>query len=180
VVPFTPPGEVADTGIWSVKGTVQQVREPRSFTTKSGTPSWVRNIVIAEGEESLRLVLWGDHALVPLAPGDPVEAYHATAKAGRFGGIELGVGRGSVLRVPAQERRPIAFAGTINAGHGCTFIDNDTEPKLIGTQLPHGTEVIVHGFIEGNRIHAERVEPVVLSREDILERISQFRQSSAS
>lgn len=179
-VPFTPLGDVPDTGIWSVRGTVQQLQQPRSFTTKNGTPSWVRNIVLAEGEETLRVVLWGDHALIPLAAGDPVEVYHAASKPGRYGGIELGVGRTSALKVPAQERRPVTFTGTIIAGPGCTFIDNETGRYLVTGEFPHGAEVTVHGFREGSRIHAERVEPVVLVRDEVLERIRAFRQNPSA
>ena len=96
-VPFTPLGSVGEQGIYSVQADVKEVKEPRSFTTRDGSGSWVRNIVVSDGKDELKVVLWGEKALIPVSPGDQVEVYHATAKPGRFGGIELGVGRGSCI-----------------------------------------------------------------------------------
>ena len=103
-VPVAPLASVGDTGFYSVTGEVKTVQEPRSFTSRDGTTSWVRNIRIGEGDEVLSVVLWGERALVPVHPGDRVEIYHAAAKPGRFGGIELGVGRGSIFR--SRTKRP--------------------------------------------------------------------------
>jgi replication factor A1 len=176
-VPFTPLGSVSDQGIYSVAGQVKQVQQPRSFTTRNGTASWVRNIIIQEGGDELRLVLWGDFALTPLKTGDRVEAYHATAKAGRFGGIELGVGRGSALRVPDEGARPIVFSGTIIHGQGCIFIDNGTERYLIEGSFPHGTGLSVSGLLKGSRIIPERAEPVVRKPDEVLARLQKFTES---
>jgi replication factor A1 len=175
-VPFTPLGKVSDTGIYSVQGEVRQVQQPRSFTTKSGTASWVRNILIHDGSDELRLVLWGEYALLPLGPGDTIEAYHATAKPGRYAGIELGVGRGSVLRVPKEESLPIRFTGTIIEGPGGFFIDNGTERYLVEGNFTHGTEMTITGMLAGSRILPELAEPVVTRAEDVLERIRKFRE----
>lgn len=177
VVPFTPPGKVSDTGIWSVKGEIKQLQQPRSFTTRNGAASWVRNIILREGSDELRIVLWGENALVHLNPGDTIEVYHATAKAGRFGGIELGVGRGSAFRVPQAGTRPVAFSGTIIEGPGCHFIDNGRERYLIEGNFAHGTEVFVSGTLTGSRIIPEKVEPVELKAEEMLVKIRQFRES---
>lgn len=175
VVPFTPLHSVADQGIYSVKGTVKQVQQPRSFVTRKGTTSWVANAVISDEDDELRIVLWGEHALVPVFPGDKVEIYHATAKPGRFGGIELGVGRWSVFRVPEGTARPIVFSGTIIAGPGCLFIDNGSERYLIEGTFTHGSEVTVTGLLSGSRIIPERVEPVVLDAESVLHNVRQFQ-----
>jgi replication factor A1 len=174
-VPFTPLAKVGDTGIWSVRGAVKQLQQPRSFVTRNGTPSWVRNVVLQDGGEELKVVLWGDHALVPLKTGDTIEAFHATAKAGKYGGIELGVGRGSALRVPAGEARPVTFTGTIIEGPGCRFIDNGKERYLIEGDLPHGQEFVIRGTLTGSRIHPGQAEPVRIAPEEILERIRAFR-----
>ena len=174
-VPFTPLHSVADQGIYSVKGTIRQVQQPRSFTTRNGATSWVRNVLIQDSDDELKLVLWGETALIPVSPGDQVEAYHATAKPGRFGGIELGVGRGSAFRVPEQAVRPITFAGTILAGPGCLFIDNGAERYLIEGTFTHGSEVAVTGLLSGSRILPERVEPVGLDAESVLRNVQQFR-----
>lgn len=176
-IPFTPLGRVGDTGIYSVKGTIRQAREPRSFTTRNGTPSWVRNVTITDGSDELRLVLWGDHALLTLNVGDAVEAYHGTAKAGKFGGIELGIGRGSVLFVPRNEVGPITFAGTVIEGPGGLCIDDGRERYLITGEYLHCSEIRVTGILEGSRIHPERVEPVPADAGELLDRIRAFRQT---
>jgi replication factor A1 len=153
-VPFTPIGSVSSQGTYSVQGTVKQVQQPRSFTTKNGTPSWVRNCVLTDGSDELKVVLWGEHALVPLAAGDKIEVYHATAKPGRFADIELGAGRGSALKVPEEASRPIVFTGTIIPGPGCLFIDDGKDRYLIEGSFPPGSELIVTGTLAGSRITA--------------------------
>ena len=176
-IPFTPLGSVSDQGVYSVRGQVKQQQQPRTFTTRNGTASWVRNIIIVDEGEELRMVLWGDFALTPLKTGDRVEAYHATAKPGRFGGIELGVGRGSALRVPDEEAHTIVFSGTIIHGQGCTFIDNGTDRYLIDGSFPHGTGLKVTGLIKGSRIVPTQAEPVVLKRDEVLAHLQRFNES---
>jgi replication factor A1 len=179
-VPFTPLHSVADQGIYSVKGTVKQVQQPRSFTTRNGTTSWVRNILIHDTDDDLRVVLWGDTALIPVSPGEQVEIYHATAKPGRFGGIEMGVGRGSAFRMPKEIVHPIIFSGTIIAGPGCFFIDNGSERYLMEGTFTHGSEVAVTGLLSGSRIIPEQVEPVVLNAESVLRNVRQFQDELKS
>lgn len=179
-VPFTPLHSVADQGIYSVKGTAKQVQQPHSFITRNGTTSWVRNAVIHDADDELKIVLWGNTALVPFSPGDQVEIYHATAKPGRFGGIELGVGRGSVFRVPTETVRPIHFTGTIIAGPGCLFIDNGSERYLIEGTFTHGSEVTVTGSLSGSRIIPNQAEPVVLDAESVLHTVRQFQDELKS
>ena len=175
-VPFAPLATVADQGTYSVHGEVKMVQQPRSFTTRNGTPSWVRNAVIHDGSDELRVVLWGETALLPLTPGDPVEIYNAPAKPGRTGDIELGVGRGSVIRVPKEVPQPITFRGTILPGQGCTFIDDGKDRYLIDGDFPAGTELQVTGILAGSRIIPEGVVPVEISTVDLLARIHKIRE----
>lgn len=174
-VPFAGLGSVGEEGIYSIQGDVKEVREPRSFTSRDGSGSWVRNIVVSDGKDELKVVLWGEKALIPVHPGDRVEIYHATAKPGRFGGIELGAGRGSSFRVPAREPEPIVFEGMIIAGPGCTFIDNGAERYIIEGDLPHGAEMRVTGILSGSRIIPDQVQPVEISPETLLQEIREFR-----
>jgi len=173
-VPFTPLCSVSEEGVYSIMGDVKEVKEPRSFTTRNGSVSWVRNIVVSDGKDDVKVVLWGEKALVPVLPGDTVRVYHATAKPGRYGGIELGVGRGSSFQVPEEESHPIIFEGTVINGQGCTFIDNGIERYLIEGNLPHGGEVQVTGILSGNRITAEYTQPVDLKPETLLVQLSGF------
>ena len=135
----------------------------------------MRNIVVSDGKDELKVVLWGEKALIPVHPGDRVEIYHATAKPGRFGGIELGAGRGSSFRVPEREPEPIVFEGTIITGPGCTFIDNGAERYIIEGDLPHGAEMRVTGVLSGSRIIPDQVQPVEISPETLLREIREFR-----
>jgi len=175
-IPFAPLGSVSDQGIYSIKGQVKQMQQPRSFTTKNGTASWVKNILVSDEGEELKLVLWGDFALIPLKAGDRVEAYNASAKPGRFGGIELGVGRGSAFLVPDESVQPVLFTGTIIHGQGCTFIDNGTDRYLIEGNFQHGTGLKVSGMLKGSRIITEQAEPVVLTTEKVLAHIQKFNE----
>jgi len=173
-VPFNSLCSVGEEGIYSIKGEVSEVKEPRSFTSRNGSGSWVRNIVVSDGKDELKVVLWGEKALIPVNPGDQIEIYHATAKPGRFGGIELGAGRGSSFCVPQGESKPIVFEGTIIAGPGCTFIDNGTERYLIDGEFPHGAEMQVTGILSGSRIIPDHVQPVELKPETLLLEIQGF------
>jgi replication factor A1 len=173
-IPFTPLCSVSEEGIYSISGEVKEVKEPRSFTTRDGSVSWVRNILVSDGKDDVKVVLWREKALLPVQTGDKVNVYHATAKAGRYGGIELGVGRGSSFQVPEEESNPIIFEGTIIAGQGCTFIDNGTERYLISGNFPHGVELQVTGILSGNRIIAESTRPVDLRPEILLMELREF------
>jgi len=173
-VPFIPLCSVGEEGIYSIQAEVKEVKEPRSFTGRDGSGSWVRNIVVSDGKDELKVVLWGEKALIPVNPGDQVDVYHATAKPGRFGGIELGAGRGSSFCVPKREPEPVIFEGMIIAGPGCTFIDNGTERYLIEGDLPHGAEMRVTGVLSGSRIIPDHVQPIELSPETLLRDIREF------
>jgi replication factor A1 len=174
-VPFTQLVSVSDKGTYSVQGKVKEVKEPRSFTTRNGAASWVRNIMVTDDSDEIRLVLWGEKALIPVVPGDRVEIFHAEAKPGRFGGIELGVGRGSVFRVPAEESKSVVFTGTIIAGPGCLFIDNGHERYIIEGDFPHGSEMKVSGTLSGSRIIPGTAEPVTIMAEDVMAHLQRFR-----
>lgn len=177
VIPFTSLGSVSDQGIYSVRGSVKQVQQPRSFTTRNGTSSWVRNLTIADDADEQKIVLWGDHALVPLAAGDEIEVYHATAKPGRFGDIELAVGRGSALIVPKETHRPIVFCGTILPGPGGLFIDDGRERYLIEGNFPPGTEWQVAGNLAGSTILPDTAVPAEITAEHVMEHLRKFRDS---
>jgi replication factor A1 len=178
-IPLIPLSSVGEEGIYSVRGEVKEVKEPRSFASRNGSQSWVRNIVVSDGKDELKVVLWGEKALIPISLGDQVEVYHATAKPGRFGGIELGAGRGSSICVPRVEPKPVVFEGTIIAGPGCTFIDNGTERYLIEGDFPHGSEVQVTGILSGSRIIPESVQPVEIRPENLLLELRGFMKEPA-
>jgi len=177
-VPFTPPGSVSDQGTYSVQGDVKQVHEPRAFTTRDGRASWVRNIVVTDGSDDLNVVLWGDHALLSISPGDTIEVYHATAKPGRFGRIELSAGRGSAVLLPAVQSGTIIFEGTVIASGGNTFIDNGQVRYLLdGGDLPGWREVRVQGTVSGDRIRPDHWELLHRSPDEIGKKAKTVRDS---
>jgi replication factor A1 len=173
-IPFTPIGSVSDEGMYSIQGDVKEVKEPRSFTSRNGAASWVRNILVSDGSDEIKVVVWGEKALLPVQPGEQIEVYHAAARPGRYGGIELSVGRGSSIRLPKAESLPIIFEGTIIAGQGCTFIDNGKQRYLIDRDLPHGADMQVAGILSGNRIIVENTRPVEIKAETLLVQIHGF------
>jgi replication factor A1 len=173
-VPFTPLVSVSDQGTYSVQGEVKETREPRSFTSRSGAASWVRNITITDGSEDLRVVLWGEHALAPLSPGDRIEVYHAQGRPSRFSGIELSAGGNSILRVPQEKAVPVVFCGMIIKNSGCTFIDNGRERYIADTALPEWTLARITGTLAGNRIIVEHEEPVIITADEISGQLEQF------
>jgi replication factor A1 len=175
-VPFTPLGAVGEQGHYSVQGTIRQVNSPRAFTLKTGAPSWVRNIVITDGKDDINVVIWGEKALVPLQSGDHIEVYHAPAKTGRSGGIELGAGRGSAIYLPHPPSSEITFEGTVISSRGSTFIDNGHERYLLeGDNLPPAGDLRVTGKISGSVIRADRWDTIILSADDIRKRAQNLK-----
>jgi len=157
---FTPLDQLSGEGFFSVRGTIRSVRPARSFTTRDGGQSQVRNIVIADETGEVRVALWGDRASCPVVPGEAVEIYNARAKEGRFGGVELNVGNGSALRVIQEENGDrVAFDGTVIATRHGTFIDNGSARYLVMGDLPHGQEVHIVGILNGVRITPAQCEP---------------------
>jgi replication factor A1 len=177
-LPFTPPGSVSDQGTYSVQGDVKRVHEPRAFTTRDGRASWVRNIVVTDGSDDLNVVLWGEHALLSVSPGDMIEVYHATAKPGRFGRIELSAGRGSAVLLPAVQSGTIIFEGTVIASGGNTFIDNGQVRYLLdSSDLPDWREVRVQGTVSGDRIRPDHWELLPPSLDEIGKKAKRVRDS---
>ena len=176
-IPVTPACSVSDQGIYSIRAEVKQVQQPKSFTTRNGTSSWVRNIIVTEGDDDLKVVLWGEHALIPVSPGESIEIFHATAKPGRFGDIELAVGRGSALRVPKEISRPIVFSGTIMPGLGGLFIDDGRDRYLIEGTFDAGTEWQVTGTLCGSTILPDTAVPLEITTGSVTEHIRKVRDS---
>jgi len=162
-----------------VKGTVKQVQQPRSFTTRNGTTSWVRNVLIHDADDELKIVIWGETALIPVSPGDQVELYHATAKPGRFGGSSW-VWKGKRIPDARGDGPPFVFSGTIIAGRAAFSSTTARNGTFIEGTFTHGSEVIVTGHLRGSRIIPEQVEPVVPDARSVLQSVLQFRDELES
>ncbi|MCE5298487.1 MAG: OB-fold nucleic acid binding domain-containing protein [Methanoregulaceae archaeon] len=150
---------VNSEGDWSVEGTISSLQPVRAFSSRDGRPGHVRNLVLSDGETSLRAVLWGNRALLPLVKGDRVSLYNARLKQGRAGDPELHLGTGGfVVVAPPGHQEEMWMEGTVIVTREGTFIDNGTVRFLVGRSLPHGHEVSVKGGRSGERITVGSVE----------------------
>lgn len=152
-VRFAPLAGVAENGTFSVRGRVTSLQHARAFTSRDGRSSHVRNLTLTDGASDLHIVLWGDHALEPLIPGDELALFQASGRKGRSGERELHAGGGCMVMVlPSGEGEEVEIAGTAIATRGGTFLDNGSEHYLMTGSLPHGREVRVRGIRSGQRI----------------------------
>jgi replication factor A1 len=150
---------VNSEGDWSVEGIISSLQPVRTFSSREGRPGNVRNLVLSDGMTSLRAVLWGDRALLPLVKGDHVSLYNARLKPGRTGDPELHVGAGGFVVVTARgHQEEIGIEGTVIVTREGTFIDNGTMRFLVSGSLPHGHEVRIKGVLSGERITVSSVE----------------------
>jgi replication factor A1 len=156
---FNTPGDVREGGMFSIEGIVASAQPPWAFTTRDGRPNHVRNLVITASASDLRVVFWGDRALIPLVAGDRITIYHGSGRTGRDGGLELHVGAGGFIRVqPPSAAQEIEMDGTIIVTREGTFLDDGRERFLLSGEHPHGHEVLVRGTRSGDRITAISVE----------------------
>ena len=173
-------GDIKEQGIYSVTGTVKSVQPARTFSTRDGRTSHVRNIVIAEGDSEIRVVVWGERALMPVMPGERIGVYLGKSREGRFGDLELHVGGGSFIRViPDTEQKEVEMTGTaISTRHGL-FIDDGCDLFLIDGNLAHGHEFHIRGILSGQRLALLCAEPVGYDVEKIRDRIAAIREAAA-
>lgn len=165
---------IPDTGIFSVCGTIGRVSSLRTFTTRDGKTSQVRDLMIADGSGEIRVVLWGEKALEALFPGEVLTVYNATAQSGKQGGRELSVGRGSALVVKLPPGQAVTFEGMVIADQGCSFIDNGKERYFLTTGLPFGREIRIRGMATGMRLVPSEWEVVDLDPGIVRKEIERF------
>jgi replication factor A1 len=176
-VPFMPLASLARDSTCSVRGVISRIFPIRSFTTRDGAVSQVRNLILTDGDREVRIVLWRERAFTQLLAGDTVEVYNARAKAGRDGGTELHAGPGSAIVVECPAGTEITFEGTCLVTADGTFIDNGTERYLVNADLPHGQEMRITGACSRNRITPQKTEPVSLSADELAARLDELKHS---
>ncbi|QYZ78523.1 hypothetical protein E2N92_03305 [Methanofollis formosanus] len=178
-VRFTRAEEVRPGQTISVAGKVTAVQPPHGFTTRNGERSWVRNLEIADDSGTIKLVLWGDQALADLSQGDEVTVYHARAQEGRYGGVEVSVGRGSLLVLPQARENEVSFEGTVVPSPLGTTLDNGHETFLLSCDLLPGQEVRVDGVLKGRLITPFAIEPAGISRSSLEHRLENISEQIA-
>jgi replication factor A1 len=175
-VPVTRVADLCEGSCCTISGEVAGTRPPRSFVTRRGEVSWVRNVVFADESGRVAVVLWGDHAKVHLVSGDRAGIYHATVNTGRDGGAEVHVGWSSAIRVMAESGEELTVEGTvidtslgrcIDTGERCLILDGD---------LPLGAEVRIRGICAAHRITPIECTTRVPDVDALKRRLLQFRQ----
>lgn len=168
--------DVKEGGIFSVCGSVRSCQPARSFTTRDGRPSCVRNLLLTDGSHEIRVVFWGEeHARTELLPEDRVTLYLCSARQGRSGELELHAGSGSMVKVHHEgEAGEGEITGTVLATSGGTFLDTGAEHFLVRGHLPHGHEVRARVTRRGKRISINSFEEVLPDLEELNARIDAF------
>lgn len=146
-----------------VTGVVTSVSDLKTFITKRGTESRVRNIQIRGSAEKsgVNAAVWGDAADMLFLPGDAVQVVNAEAKLNRYGELELSVGRGSAIRmVPVPGK---AFFGTgmlIRRPEGLSLDDGTAVWILETDETPViGTTADVEGISGNGRVEVTDIWP---------------------
>jgi replication factor A1 len=173
-VPFTPVSEIGGAGRFSIQGRIAAVVPPRRFTTRKGTSSWVRQVRVADEGGEVRVVLWGDQALMHLEPDVTVALYNAAFREGRNGVPEIHAGFGSAIRTFDDEAGEITFEGTVIDTRYGRCIDNGTRWYLLDGDLPLGSEVRIRGIARGRYITPLECEPVVRDPQDLIQRLNRL------
>lgn len=95
---FTPIRKIVPLHPCNIRGFVTGIGEER---TVRGGKSLVTELMLSDGEDSVRAVFWDDAAkhVRKVAPGDVVEIYNGYAKIGWDGEMEVNVGFSSAIRI---------------------------------------------------------------------------------
>ena len=175
-VPTIDIGKVPDTGFISVKGVILSAGPVRSFTTRQGQPSSVRNLTVSDGSGEMALVLWGEKAALDIAGGDAVTLYRVQVRRGRDGGPELHAGRGSAVVLPGGEAEPVELEGIVlpMATGACLEVAGDCHP--VGGDLPMGRLVRLRGRRVRRTILPAEVEVREPDPAGVRDRLARFRE----
>jgi len=174
-VPVTDIGKVPDSGFTSVKGVIRSAGPLRSFTTRQGQPSSVRNLTVSDDSGEMALVLWGEKAALDIAEGDAVTLYRVQVRMGRDGAPELHAGRGSAVVLPGGEAEPVALEGIVipSASGVCLEVAGECCP--VSGDLPMGRLVRVQGRRVRRTILAAAVEVREPDPDRVRDRLARFR-----
>jgi replication factor A1 len=165
---------IEEGGTYSLAGAVVSVQPPHSFVTKSGRQSSVRNLVVADPTGEVPVVVWGEKADERLVPGDRIEVYNATARRGRYGGIEVHLSWGSALVILGEEEEEIEVTGTVVATRQGISLETGDACYLLHEPLPVGYIVRVRGMVHRGVIHLDHLEPMIPNRDELQRRLDQF------
>jgi replication factor A1 len=174
-VPVTPVAQVPESGFTSVRGVIRSARPRRTFTTRQGHPSAVRNLTVSDGSGEIALVLWGEKATLDIAPGDALSLYRVEVRAGRDGGRELHAGRGSAVILPAGEAEPVEMEGLVIPTPAGPCLEAAGECHPVQGDIPVGRVVRIQGRRVRRTIHVTGVEVRQPDPAGARERLARFR-----
>ncbi len=174
-VPTIPVGMVPDSGFTSVKGIIRSAGPVRSFTTRQGHPSSVRNLTVSDGSGEMVVVLWGEKATLDIETGDAISLYRVQVRTGRAGGLELHAGRGSAVVLPGGKEEPVDLEGIVipSAAGSCLEVAGDCHP--VSGDLPMGRLVRVRGKRVRRTIFPAGVEVREPDPAGVRDRLGRFR-----
>ncbi len=171
-------GEVAEGQTSVVNGVVLAVSPVRTFVTRRGTESRVKNIRFGseKGTGSINIACWNEAADTVIVPGDLLEVINAQAKLNKYGEVELSVGRGAVLRRREEAGVPaVVFGMVIPRAEGLTIDDGVCARILSGGEEPAPASMVrVFGLCRNSRILAEEIEQEDLSPTVLREKLSRL------
>lgn len=173
-VPTDAVADVQEGNSYSLAGTVVRVQPARSFVTRNGRQSSVRNLVLADATGEVPVVVWGERAEEHLAPGDRVEVYNTAAKRGRQGGIEIHVSWGSAMVVVVEEEKEIDVEGTVIPTARGTALGTGDACYLLAEPLPVGIRVRGRGTVHRGVISLDDLEVVQPDPADLHRRLDRL------
>ena len=158
-----------------VTGVVRSVSPVRTFTTRRGTESRVKNIRLGSetGRSYVNVACWNEAADTVVFPDDTIEVINAPAKLNKYGDVELSVGCGAVMRQREEEGFPAEIEGVVVPRAEGMTIDNGTDAFLIVTDQPPApaTRIRARGICKNSRLYAESIESVQLSAANLKNRL---------
>ncbi|MDR3102081.1 MAG: hypothetical protein LBU24_02435 [Methanocalculaceae archaeon] len=171
-------GAVAEGRTSIVTGVVRSISPIRTFTTRRGTESRVRNIKLDSeiGDGCVSVACWNGAADVAILAGDRVEVINAPVRLNKYGDVELSVGRGAVLRERNQGGTYTEMVGiAVPRKEGMTIEDGVLSLLLIADTLPAPAfHIRVAGIRKNARLYAEHIEMLPESAAGIRERLSRL------
>jgi replication factor A1 len=151
----------------AVEGVIADLSRVRGFTSKRGDRSLVRDGVLRDDSGSVPIVLWGEHAQLPIADGDRIAVYGAQARKGRSAPLEIHAGRSSGIAIRRGAAQETTVEGTIIPTRQGPVLDSGDAWYFLDGDFPAGKEVRVRGTVEGHRLQIRTMEPVVIDPEDL-------------